>query len=741
MDYYQQLLGLFQQIHEHYRFADALPQLEPTILKLLGAERLTIYQKNRYSQDIVSRFKTGNEIKEIRLPLAPNSLAGFVALAKRPLRVKDAYDDDELHRIHPKLNFAKRFDKSSNFRTRSVLVVPIIDNEVLLGVMQLLNRTDGGTFDDQDSKRAIEIAAMLGQKFRYELGGTRGPFDYLRAHKLLSEEQLAQINGLNDIHLQVRKVRDEFAIKPELIGHSLEVFFQVPYLPYHEAKYLLHAASKKLNSSYLKKNLAVVLADAAREPIVLMAKPNDSDLLMEIEQATGLSNYAICVGLGDDILRYLGESGAPSAEQLGDLGDILDEFDVDTNNDSNQDEEHVNEDAPTVVKLVNRVLHDAKRLNASDIHIEPNKGNAPTKVRVRVDGICQELIDLPASHLAAVVARIKIISRLDIAERRLPQDGKFAVKIDGKMTEVRVATLPTVFGEGVVMRILASGAAMPFDKLNLSARNASMLSTMIERPHGIILVVGPTGSGKTTTLHAVLGKLNTSDRKIWTAEDPVEITQPGLQQVQMNNKIGLNFATALRAFLRADPDVILIGEMRDKETAAAGIEASLTGHLVLSTLHTNSAPETITRLIDIGLDPINFADACVGILAQRLIRTLCGKCKQAYQASADEVSFIRRHYGEQYADELEIPSTLTLYKASGCSECNQTGYRGRVGVHELLPVGATLKQLIYQGANVANIKQQGMNDGMRTLSQDGILKVLQGITDFSQLQAITTIEH
>jgi type II secretory ATPase GspE/PulE/Tfp pilus assembly ATPase PilB-like protein len=343
---------------------------------------------------------------------------------------------------------------------------------------------------------------------------------------------------------------------------------------------------------------------------------------------------------------------------------------------------------------------------------------------------------VPNSHHSAVIARIKIMSNLNIAEKRVPQDGKLAFRMNGQLVEVRVATIPTVAGEGVVMRILASGGAMPIDKMNLAPNNRARLEEMIKKPHGILLVVGPTGSGKTTTLHAILGYLNTPEKKIWTAEDPVEITQPGLQQVQVSPKIGFNFAAALRAFLRADPDIILIGEMRDKETAHAGIEASLTGHLVLSTLHTNSAPETITRLLDLGLDPVNFSDACVGILAQRLIRTLCKSCKEEYQASEDDVAFLKRQYGEEYFDELGTGETITLSRAKGCDACGDTGYKGRTGVHELLGMTNELRAMVYKEAAVSEMKAQAMKDGMRTLTQDAVLKVLKGDTDIAQVQIL-----
>ena len=358
---------------------------------------------------------------------------------------------------------------------------------------------------------------------------------------------------------------------------------------------------------------------------------------------------------------------------------------------------------------------------------------------MRIDGVCRDITQVPASHHNAVIARIKIMSNLNIAEKRLPQDGKLAFKLSGQIIEVRVATIPTVAGEGVVMRILATGGALPMEKMNLSPANNKSITRMIDKPHGILLVVGPTGSGKTTTLHAVLGHINTPDKKIWTAEDPVEITQAGLQQVQVSPRIGFTFASALRAFLRADPDIILIGEMRDKETAHAGVEASLTGHLVFSTLHTNSAPETITRLLDLGIDPVNFSDACIGILAQRLVRTLCKNCKEATPASELDLDFISRQYGADYLPELGLPTPLMLYKPKGCDSCGNTGYKGRTGVHELLSMTPALRSLVYKEAPVSQLKSQAMDDGMRTLIQDGILKVIKGDTDIAQIQMLAGV--
>jgi type II secretory ATPase GspE/PulE/Tfp pilus assembly ATPase PilB-like protein len=411
-----------------------------------------------------------------------------------------------------------------------------------------------------------------------------------------------------------------------------------------------------------------------------------------------------------------------------------------------------------LVKFVNKVILDAYHQGASDIHIEPMPGKLKTGIRFRVDGSLQPYIEVPAHFRQAMVTRLKIMCDLDISERRKPQDGKIKFKKYGPIDiELRVATIPSAGGvEDVVMRILAAGEPIPMDKLGLTPHNMARVIKTIEKPYGLFYVCGPTGSGKTTTLHSILKHLNTPDTKIWTAEDPVEITQKGLRQVQINKKAGIDFAMVMRAFLRADPDIIMVGESRDHETVAMGVEASLTGHLVFSTLHTNSAPESITRLLDMGMDPFNFADALLGILAQRLAKKLC-VCKEAYEPDAEELRLFATEYADElrhsiawkadfegelnkliagWHDEFGNGGAIKFYRHTGCDKCHQTGYKGRLGLHELLIADDTIKRLIQERARVAQVFAAAVEGGMRTLKMDGMEKVLMGLTDLKIVRSV-----
>jgi type II secretory ATPase GspE/PulE/Tfp pilus assembly ATPase PilB-like protein len=404
----------------------------------------------------------------------------------------------------------------------------------------------------------------------------------------------------------------------------------------------------------------------------------------------------------------------------------------------------------TLVRLVNKIIIEAHAQGASDIHIESNGGRTETKVRFRKDGDLEDYLDLPPAYSNALVSRLKVMSDLDISERRKPQDGKIDFSKHGPLAiELRVAIIPTVnMLEDVVLRILANAEAIALDSVGFSDTDAGRLRKMIDRTYGLILVCGPTGSGKTTTLHSVLREINKPDVKIWTAEDPVEITQPGLRQVQVQPKIDWTFAGAMRAFLRADPDVIMVGEMRDAETTRIGIEASLTGHLVLSTLHTNSAAESVVRLLDMGMDPFNFADALIGIISQRLARKLCPNCKQARVASDVEVMDLANEYCsgtnvnpqetlDRWVREFGSDGHVVLRDPVGCDACKD-GYKGRLVVYELLAATPEVKRLVRTRSPVPELFAAAQAAGMLSLRQCAIEKALRGVVDLASARAVSS---
>jgi type II secretory ATPase GspE/PulE/Tfp pilus assembly ATPase PilB-like protein len=418
-----------------------------------------------------------------------------------------------------------------------------------------------------------------------------------------------------------------------------------------------------------------------------------------------------------------------------------------------ENESALTQDDASIVGIVNKIISDAVEVGASDIHIESFYGDGLAYIRFRRDGRLEEYSQYPASYHRAVVSRIKIMANLDISERRIAQDGKISFLRAGReRMDLRVATVPTSRGiENVAIRLLHAGDPYPLEALKMSERDLTLFRRLIHRPYGLILVCGPTGSGKTTTLHSVLRELNTPDKKIWTAEDPIEIVQKRICQVQVNAKIGWTFAAALRSFLRADPDIIMIGEMRDQETAKIALEASMTGHLVLSTLHTNSASETTARLIDLEVDPFNLGDALIMILAQRLTRCLCSHCAEKVLLSPTEIDDLTSEY--YYSAHKRMPSLaerelivhnwkkhlthgadLALWKAQGCEQCGMTGYKGRMALFELLEATPEIRELVIHRAPASEYQRIAVAQGMRTLKQDGIEKALRGWTDMAEVR-------
>ncbi|MFC1845181.1 GspE/PulE family protein [Thermodesulfobacteriota bacterium] len=399
------------------------------------------------------------------------------------------------------------------------------------------------------------------------------------------------------------------------------------------------------------------------------------------------------------------------------------------------DTSDISETDSQIIKLVNKILINAYKKEASDIHLEPGTGKAPLLVRYRVDGICHLSHEVPPGYKKALLSRVKIMANLDITERRRPQSGKIVIRYMDKKVEYRVETTPTVGGnEDAVLRILSKSKPIPFESMGFSPRDQKVFEDVVSRPSGMILCVGPTGSGKTTTLHSALNYINTPDRKIWTAEDPVEITQDGLRQVQINAKIGFTFQEALRSFLRSDPDVIMIGEMRDKETAKTAIEASLTGHVVFSTIHTNNAPETLVRLVEMGMDPISFSEAIAMVIAQRLVRMLCIDCRKKFKPNKELLEKLKMAYGPEWFEKHGMETEKQAFKQKvGCKECDQIGYRGRIAIFEMLKITDRIRKGIKDKASTEELRQMALENGMRTLRMDAVEKIFQGVTELDEI--------
>jgi len=573
-------------------------------------------------------------------------------------------------------------------------------------------------------------------------------YGYLLQKALVTPDQLQKALSLSkNSHRSVEAILiEEFKVRKRDIGKSLSLFYGCPFRVFDPQVPVPVELIGSLKKPFLLHDMWVPMGWDQRGVEILIDDPGDLRKTGLIRGLTKTKRIHFSVAIKEDIeafIRYFFDRKA--GDSVNDMIDKLDlipdvSFEEDETPIDIEMEETVDETSSQVVRLVDQIIVTALRKNASDIHVEPSPITNRTLIRLRLDGVCQEYLQVPNTLARGVLSRLKIMAGLDIAERRLPQDGKIKFRRKGiPPLDLRLATLPTSGGhEDAVLRLLAASGALKLDDMGLTERNKTVIKRILVQPYGLILVVGPTGSGKTTTLHSALDYINNPGVKIWTAEDPVEITQAGLRQVEVKPKIGLDFARVMRAFLRADPDIIMIGEMRDNETASIGIEASLTGHLVFSTLHTNSAPETVTRLLDMGLNPLNFSDALLGILAQRLVRKLCTSCRQAYHPSLEEFEEIQMAYGKAAFAKLgiEYGADLTLYRRSKCDACSGTGYKGRMGIHELLEGTPAIKRLVKREAPTDEIFEQAVQEGMTTLKQDGICKVLSGLTDMAEVRRV-----
>ena len=767
LEFLKKLQLVTNKIHATSNTDEIILEMSPDICDLFNCDRLTMYVLGEDRQSIVSKVKTGlNSFKDIRLPISDQSVAGYVAVTRRAVNINDVYDDVELKSYSPGMQFLKEVDKRTGYRSKQMLVAPILDpqNNDLLGVVQLINSRSDIPFPALADEGVLSLAQTLAVAFTQRQKArpmVRSKYDALVTDGVISagEIDLAQRSARRkSVDLQDILIK-EFQVKPAAIGGALSSFFGVPYEPFRSGRIKPMELLRNLKRDYVEANQWLPVEETQEGIVVVSIDPERIKGSRIVDNIFPKAKIAYRVMTNAEYRQTVDQFfGALS--DMDSVGDLLSGLDEGEPGESGSSTDELNAAADNeLVRLVNKIIVEAYQQGASDIHIEPRPGKEKTVVRFRKDGSLSAYIEVPSSYRSALIARIKIMCDLDISEKRRPQDGKIKFKKYGPLDiELRVATIPTAGGmEDVVMRILAAGEPIPLDSLGVSSSNLSRLKDVVSKPYGLFFVCGPTGSGKTTTLHSIMSYINKPETKIWTAEDPVEITQKGLRQVQVNKKAGLDFATVMRAFLRADPDVIMVGEMRDKETVSIGIEASLTGHLVFATLHTNSAPESINRLLDMGMDPFNFADALLGILAQRLAKRLCKSCKVAYQPSPDEIKHLMSEYCEdlihterwkkdpkaaadtiyqEWLNDFAKDGKFSLYRAKGCDACGGSGYKGRVGLHELLIGTDQLKKQIQEHARVAELFATGLNEGMRTLKMDGIEKTLSGITDIKQVRSV-----
>lgn len=551
----------------------------------------------------------------------------------------------------------------------------------------------------------------------------------LLKNKLISEEvaKKIELDQVKSGKTQEEIIRENKLVSENDLLSAKAEYLKLPFIDLDQVAF--EPQSVSLVPESVAQHYSLVPYDLNEENKILnvaMANPLDLETIEFLEKKTGyrvaaaLANPTQIKGaiksrygqeITDEVAKALGESSAQQTQKIVDINEL----------------DKVIREAP-IAKVVSTILEFALKSRSSDVHIEPQEGD--TRVRYRVDGILQEKLILPKKVHDSVISRIKILAGLKIDERRIPQDGRFTFTADGEEVDLRVSSAPTVYGEKIVMRLLKKTQKIPtLQELGLRGKALRDVEESVSRPHGMIVVCGPTGSGKTTTLYSILSKVNTAKVNTMTVEDPVEYKIEGVNQVQVNPQAGLTFSSALRSFLRQDPDVIMVGEIRDQETAQLAVQAALTGHLVFSTLHTNDVSGASPRLVDMEVESFLLVSALNAFLAQRVVRRICEHCKESYKPSEDVAQDIRKVLGSLYDPNKEI----TLYKGKGCKECNDTGYYGRIGIYEVMPNTEKLTQLIIENSSADKIRDNAIAEGMMTMLQDGYLKATEGITTIEEV--------
>ena len=745
------------------------------ILDVFQVEMAAIFLVDIRKQELVSWILLpGDSLEKIVTPIGTNSIVGYVALKKQPVNIRNPYDFRELRRVDSELNFSDSYDEKVNIRSKQILAIPIVHNNTLMGVFELINKRNDTDFTYEDQNKVNEFSGVLAAAFfTHSIFGKQTPpkYESLLAQKLLSrkelEDGLAKATELGEDPETV--LMNNFQIPRLKMGKLLAHFYSTTFVDLEKVDNLPKKLIQRINIDYFVKEELVPLSLNDGKLIVAVKNIEDQTLASTIrEQVPGVNQVELVFAFQGDIRsfwkrtesRYFSSSNSVSEERLPlfdtSLFDLLEENKPQEKGKEKrvtivergvkpekcaENNDDINE--PPVVQLVNEIIEGGYSSQASDIHIEPYGLEENGEVRYRIDGVCSNALKIPQQYVRQVIDRIKSLAALKRAERTRPQDGKikFATS-EGKEIQLRVATIPTInSNEDIVLRILPASKPLPLLDNLMPSRLLAPFKEIIEQEQGIILVVGPNASGKTTTLHSVLNHLNTAGKKIWTAEYPLEIQQYRIRQVQVDPLMNYSFADALRVFLRADPDVIMIGEMQDLQTALIAIDAALNGHLLLSSLPANSAAEGIIHCLNMGLDPLHLAAALNGVLAQRLVCTLCEHCKEPYHPEKAEYDRLFESYGISFFDHINVmySDDLVFHRANGCHICNDSGYRGITGLYELLVVNPIIRKLIMKRAPLSEIIEEAMINDMTLLLQEGIQLIFKGTIDSKELMSVCPI--
>jgi len=758
IDQEERIRNLSHAIHSAKNLDEILLDLKNPLMDVFNAEACTIFAVAPESDEIFSKLSSNDALQTIRLPINHSSISGYVAAEQRLVNIKDVSDSSELKKYSPDLVFDGAWDEKSKMKTRSLLTIPLIHKNTLMGVLQLINKKDEDSFNAFDENNAFLISETLALAFHnlekfVEPSPTK--YSYLIQNGFLTEDELtltmarARKTGKDTEVLLL----GELYLRSMDIGKSLERFYQMPYNTYDDTLTLPDPEILGLDIDLLRKETWVPLKYDDTGMVVLVNDPSDQEKIEKIKQRFPQQNIEFRVGLKMDIHKYINSFYAdeelpdslkidspPEEGELEDLS-LIGDLDLVVNREF---QDITSERKPSSKKSSHKVFDEivsiALKQGVTDIHIEPGGEGRNILVRLRKEGACRVFEEIPAVFQKDIISHIKNLAGLDPSTTNLPQNGKFEWTVGRNKYELKAVVFPTIGDqEDAMLRVSPIGkpvpSFIPLTQMGIADPNLDKIMSRIHSVKGMVVLTGPEGTGKTTTLHALLGHLNTPDKKIVTAENPVEIVQMGLRQIQINDEVGLNYQCAVETFLMGSPDVILVGDVEDEKELGLCLEASRQ-HLVFTSLKAKSAMDCIRMMRELNGDPSRLADAILLIMAQKLVPGLCHHCKEDYHPSKDEFNMLVKFYGEANFSDLGIQynDSLKLKRAVGCKQCIFTGYSDEIALQEVLERTPELNRLIAEKAPLEEIHNQALKDGMITLNQDGIYKIFNGDCDFKKIQ-------